>query len=86
MTYHFSIGSHKFVTMSVTKQLSMSKLIGVETWTASELALIQIYSQSKSFGDHNERALALLLIKDGGIDHDTHWGNNRMKARKESDK
>jgi hypothetical protein len=48
--------------------------------------LIQIYSQSKSFGDHNERALALLLIKDGGIDYDTHWGTNRMKARKEDDK
>ena len=62
--------------MSVTKQLSMSNLIKVETWTATELALIQIYSQSKSFGDHNERALALLLIKDGGIDYDMHWGPN----------
>ena len=72
--------------MSVTKQLSMSNLIKVETWTATELALIQIYSQSKSFGDHNERALALLLIKDGGIDYDMHWGPNRSKQDKEDDK
>jgi hypothetical protein len=69
--------------MSVTKQLSMSNLIKVETWTATELALIEIYSQSKSFGDHNERALALLLIKDGGIDYDMHWGPNRSKQDKE---
>ena len=72
--------------MSVTKQLSMSNLIKVETWTATELALIEIYSQSKSFGDHNERALALLLIKDGGIDYDMHWGPNRSKQYKEDDK
>lgn len=73
--------------MSVTKQLSMSKLsIKVETWTASELALIHIYSQSKSFGDHNERALASLLIKDDCIDYDTHWGHNRSKEDKEDDK
>jgi hypothetical protein len=60
--------------MSVTEQLSMNKVkFGVDGWTANELALIQLYSQRKSFGGINERALAMLLNRDGGADYDMHW-------------
>jgi|COG998Drversion2_1049125.scaffolds.fasta_scaffold942360_1 hypothetical protein len=73
--------------MSVTEQLSMNKVIlGVKGWTENEVALIELYSQRKSFGGINERALAMLLIRDGGVDYGMHWCPNRVKESKECDK
>jgi len=63
-------------------------VVGAGKWTANEVALIQLYSQRKSFGGINERALAMMLVRDGGIPHQ-HWHggtNNLSKECKENDK
>jgi hypothetical protein len=72
--------------MSVTEQLRNNVVLTAESWTANEVALIELYSQQKSFDGTNERALANLLIRDGGVHYDTHWGTNQSKASKENDK
>ena len=77
--------------MSVTEQLTLNNLVvGAKKWTANEVALIQLYSQRKSFGGINERALAMMLVRDGGIPYDDmHWHggtNNLSKESKENDK
>jgi len=73
--------------MSVTEQLSMNEaVLRKEGWTANELALIELFAQQKSFGGTNERALAMLLIRDGGVEYDIHWGAKGVNQNKENDK
>ena len=73
--------------MSVTEQLSMNEaVLRKEGWTANELALIELFAQRKSFGGTNERALAMLLIRDGGVEYDIHWGAKGVNQNKENDK